>query len=1030
MRGWGIDQGLPQSSVRALAIERTGFVWGATSGGVFRFDGGEVRSLTVEDLPSFRVNRATALAAGVEGGVWVGTEDGRIFKIERGRERVSLPPIEGFPLEVDGIHEDPDGRVWALIQRGLWRWDPERARWDAIGEFWRSIHVRPFFQDPVEGLLLAGTRGGGRVVDDQIVPFPDPGTGLPDEESVTQHFRDPDGLLWRAAQSGLWVQRADQRWMRIPGVDEPIVGLAHCVISGLWALGRENAYRLDLPRRTMASDGSFERADLEIVPLPYPQAQSIVVTRDGVIVVGFAMNGFVTITPRTLRSLADLGPDELRFPHSILSDGRGGLWISRDGQGVIHLSEEALDRSGDRPLEARQWRQLPVRGARSLARDGAGNLWVGGVGLLARISPDGGVAQVSQDLVARASPRGGDPALRFPRALLAAGRDSLIVGYNDGVLLLVTEGGASVEPYPLWPQESVGDITTLARGPDGTLWVGSIGEVYRKVGAGFRALTYADGVPPGPVRALHPVEGGVWVGSYGGGARFLRRDRDVVPIPLEDGSVSGFLMGKNGSLWIFQNSGLVELSPTTVRRLEEMEPGPIDLRRFRSWDGIPEANNGSPAGAALPDGRLVLGTLGGVVVFDPTLLTPTATSPAVELVEVRTPLRRLRFPEGPLRLSRDERAIELVYSTATYRLSDPLRSRYRLNGTGPWNELGTRRTLQLAALPPGVHTVQFEVRLPDGNWRGLPDVVLDVEGRLFERGWFQALLVALVFILGVISLAHTIRIQRLRAYRFQSALEVEKAQRDREAVHREQLARVSRLALAGEMAAAMAHEVSQPVAALAQDGAVAKMLLSQKDLPPERIRPVVEAMIAQAERARGVIQGLRRFLLQEAPPVNETFDVRELLSSVEGLVRSELRNQGIRLEVTVEPGTPDGVGDWGMIQQVLMNLITNGAEAVHDVPWDRRILQIRARGVAGGLRISVADQGRGIRPEDRPSVFQPFFTTRPGGMGIGLPVARRVVLAHAGTIRVRSTWGNGSVFTITLPSSDGMRTRTPNDDRG
>lgn len=1021
MRGWSIDQGLPQGSVRQLIVEEQGFIWGATAGGLFRFDGQNVIPFTLAELPLLVSNRVTALGTARGGGVWIAGEGGSIFRVRAGREDRVLPPIYPFPHSINAVHEDSDEQIWVLTQSTLHRLVDDS--WMVIDRVPYSQVSRIFHQDSIHGLLLAGTDAGRKVVGDRVISFEGPEGGR--DGGILSYFRDPDGVLWVGTRTGLHYQRPDGLWGKVPGIEGPIFGLANCVISGLWALSTDRTFRFDLPRKRVNSDGTLIEANLEVLDLPFERAETLVVTRDGVIVVGFVDGGFVTITPRVIRSMADLGPDELRFPHSVVHDGMGGVWLSRDALGLIHVAAGAFDRRSDPPLNPEDWRRHPVHGVRSLAVDERGRLWVGRPQFLSRLAPGGMIDSVSVGPASTPDPIGERlrESGRFPRALLAVGPDSMVAGYNDGVLLLLTEDGKSIERYPLWPAAEVNDITGLAKGPDGTLWVGGRSVLFRGLGVGFQALTTADGVPSGDIRAIRPVAQGVWVGGYGGGVHFLGRDGRVTSVPLEDTSVSGFLASPDGALWIFQNSGLVSLTSETVERIESGEGGPIDVRRFRSWDGVPEANNGSPPGVVLPDGRFVLATLGGVVVFDPTLLPPPATTPGVQLASIRTPLRRIWFPEGTVRLARGERSVDLDYSLPAYRESDLVRTRYRLNGRGPWVELGARRSLQLASLLPGTQRVEVEARLPDGNWRSLPPITLKVEGGLLEMGWFQALLLGLLVFFGAVTVAHTLRIQRLQAYRFQSQLELEQAERDREAVYREELARVGRLALAGEMAAAMAHEVSQPVAALVQDGAVAKLLLSRKEVPLGQLHAVVEAMIGQGERARVVIQGLRRFLLNEETP-SGTFEITELLASLESVVRSELRDLGIRLNVEIEPDTPQAHGDRGMIQQVLINLVSNSAQALTDVPWGHREIRIRARRVGGHVRISVADRGRGIHPTDRPSVFQPFFTTHPGGMGIGLPVVRRIVLAHGGSIRLRSVVGQGTVFTITLPPSDSNQQRT------
>jgi len=1019
MRGWSIDQGLPQGTVTGLIIDAQGFVWGTTFGGLFRFDGHQVRSLRLDDLPELGTSRLTSLTVALDGGIWVGSEIGNVIRVQDGRGVEVLPRILPLSTPVRALHEDPEGGLWAQMGELVYRFDG--VRWERRGVHSPPLTSNVFFQDPVFGVVLAGAvdafGGGGEAryaTRDTLLTFNGPDSGSAGSAALS-FFRDEAGTLWVGTNRGLQYSRSDGGWGTVPGVSGPVLGLASCVISGLWALTADTIYRLDLPRAQRDAQGGYLDAAVDMIPLPYGGAKSLVVTRDGVIVVGFHETGFITITPKVVHTLTVPGVSPIRHPHSIVSDGSGGVWITSDGVDLIYLSPAALRNPGAGSPPPGSWREFGRAEGRSLALDSSGRVWVGRPNALFRYGLDGSLDSIPVASATMNRPFGLPEYERFPRAMVWMASDSLVAGYNDGGLLLLTDGGRSVERFRGWPEVEFNDISGLAVGPDGTLWVGGTGKVARRFQGEFRILTAEDGVPGGPVRALHPVRTGVWLGGYGGGVHFVSSAGGSTKIPLEDPTVSALIPDPDGSLWVFQNTGLVRLTAETVRRVEAGVPGPMDFRRFRSWDGVAEANNGSPAAALLPDGRLVLGTLGGVKIFDTTLLAPTATTPRSQLVSIETPTRRISYPQGVVRLTRDERALDLHFSLPTYRISDPIRTRYRLDGKGPWVDLGSRRVLQFASLSPGRHLIEVEARLPDGVWRPLPPVTLEVEGRLMEYAWFQQLLIGILLLLSLITAGHSLRFQRLRALRLQSRLELEIAERDRDSVHREELARVGRLALAGEMAAAMAHEVSQPVAAIVQDGAVARLLLSRSEVPIDRLRTVVEAMVQQGERARIVIQGLRRFLVDGEAP-REEVAIAEVLRSVDSAVRSELRDHGVRLSIEIEPDIPPAFADRGMIQQVLVNLVTNGAEAMRDVPWGQRELRIRARRSGFGVRISVVDYGRGIPADDLPSVFQPFFTTRKEGMGIGLPVVRRIILAHQGTIRVRTRVGQGSIFSFTLPN--------------
>jgi PAS domain S-box-containing protein len=229
-----------------------------------------------------------------------------------------------------------------------------------------------------------------------------------------------------------------------------------------------------------------------------------------------------------------------------------------------------------------------------------------------------------------------------------------------------------------------------------------------------------------------------------------------------------------------------------------------------------------------------------------------------------------------------------------------------------------------------------------------------------------------------------------------------------------ELARVSRLTTMGELTASIAHEVNQPLTAVTNNGAACLRLLANHNLEPEVLRHALEEIIADATRASAVIARIRAFI-KKRPAENKQVDVNEVIQEVLGLLAHELQQNKIRLDCQLTKVPPLVLGDRVQLQQVLLNLIMNGIEAMNTVTDRPRQLSVQSRTEPSGeVLVAVADSGIGLgREEDL--LFTPFFTTKAHGMGMGLTISRSLVEAHGGRLWAAPNDPEGAVFYVTLP---------------
>lgn len=237
---------------------------------------------------------------------------------------------------------------------------------------------------------------------------------------------------------------------------------------------------------------------------------------------------------------------------------------------------------------------------------------------------------------------------------------------------------------------------------------------------------------------------------------------------------------------------------------------------------------------------------------------------------------------------------------------------------------------------------------------------------------------------------------------------------------REEMVNVSRLSTMGEMAAAMAHELNQPLTAIANFAAASQRLLETN--PDDNLPAVLEALTDiqdQAHRAGEVIRRTRAFTHGDAE--KSTTTVATIFSQIASLARMDSKANNIRLSTDIPLDLPEVDVDPVQIQQVMLNLMRNAVDAMRNTPPDQREISICAKRTAPyEIRFEVRDHGAGVKPEDAESVFNAFFTTKSSGMGMGLAICRTIVRNHGGELRFR--YNNprnpeaGMTFFFTLPT--------------
>jgi PAS domain S-box-containing protein len=237
--------------------------------------------------------------------------------------------------------------------------------------------------------------------------------------------------------------------------------------------------------------------------------------------------------------------------------------------------------------------------------------------------------------------------------------------------------------------------------------------------------------------------------------------------------------------------------------------------------------------------------------------------------------------------------------------------------------------------------------------------------------------------------------------------------------HREELAHVTRVAMMGELTTSLAHEINQPLTAILSNAEAAQRFLSQASPDISEVRQILEDIIRDDRRANDVVRKVRALVKKEKLR-DEPLDLNEVMLVVVDLIRADSLLQGLSIATDLSPGLAMIHGDGIQLQQVILNLILNGAAAMRNSPSGQRKIIVRSAMLdSRTVKAFVTDFGTGIDENNIERLFEPFYTTKPEGLGMGLSISETIIKAHGGTMEARNNREGGATFAFTLPANQG-----------
>jgi signal transduction histidine kinase/CheY-like chemotaxis protein/streptogramin lyase len=1000
----GVGDGLPSSTIAALALDRDGFLWIGTRDGLARYDGVGYRIYrhVPGDPASLPGNSVQALYVDAGNRLWIGVESEGLAVLGPDRARFQHIDQVSQPLlksdDVWAIAGTRDGRLWfgtyggglyRLDARGHWtRYLPDASRPGSLP----ATDVPALAVDGAGALWVGTTAGLARWTGSSFETIA-PGKLASDEiDSLTA---DHDGSLWIGTSAGLEHRLADGRLERpawAAQLPDPVVMTALADREGTrWFGTRKGLVGL--------RDGKLDT--LSAYPATARSIFASLQDRDGGLWFGTQTSGLLRLPPGW-RNFAVFGRDD--GPGKLSGVPVRGMAPTRDGRvWLVGSSSSVVDRLD--PLTGRiegvldTASAIPTARLWSVAERDDGSLWLGHSRGLSRY-----------DLRTHAwrhwhVGQGAEPLLPGPVQMLALTDDGLLwlASYGGGVQARDSDGHVV---FSLAPGDGKGvdspDQEQMTVGPDGLVWLaGPKGlrrwnadseRFERLAGAPDEHVFGFAFVPPDTLwlHRMGALEAWHWNGTALSRFRSVGA-REGLPA-VESG---GMFADRSGTLWLPTARGLLRYDPLGER-----------LRMFGVRDGLPSQEFLMQPPLLLPQGLGLASSNAGVVLFDPSRIRPRGAAPRLVLdaLSFRRDARTLALPPGTSALTLGPGDRDLHVGARLLSLDDASAHRYRffLHGYDARAvEVGASGQRDFSQLPPGAYRMEITAGNADGAWSAPVSFRLRVLAPWWQRSWAVALWAG-----SALALAWLLA----RAYRARL--------RERSALQlREQQRRISDQGSEAKsrFLATLGHEIRTPMTGVL---GMAE-LLQGSDLAP-RQRGQVEAIRRAGDHLLRLVNDALdlarieagKLVLEDAP-----FDLHALLGDTAALLRPLAEAKGLAFGLQRAPGTPRALrGDAGRVRQVLFNLGSNAIKFT-----DHGEVALRSAATPAGLLLEIADTGPGLDAAQQARLFQRFEQVdsvadrRRQGSGLGLAICKELAAAMGGRIELQSQPGQGTTFRVLLP---------------
>ncbi|MEP6482822.1 MAG: ATP-binding protein [Rudaea sp.] len=1016
-RKFGVADGMPSSSVHALAEDRAGFIWIATVDGLARYDGTGFRIFRHDtaDANSIGGNDVTTIFIDRDDRIWCGLESHGLDVLDESRSAFRHfvnDPADPRSLVADdvwSIGQDNDGSLWlGSGGSGLdrLRWEGSRATFEHTTH--DESNPRSIGSDKIVAVYAASNGDMWFGTDFGLDVYRNGGYEHVDFSAIrtdrgrlnVRKLAQRDGVMWAATNRGLVTIDSALKVTLVAGSElthQAVFAFAHDA-AGEWWIGTQHG----LNRRDTAGN----------------------------------ITGFVSseTLPGTIGG--NLIPD-------VLSDHEGNVWIASDDGGLMQLSATWRNFSLFRH-DAGDAHSLSANRAQGLSVDARGGVWA--------VNLDGGIDRLDPKtgFVERYADRLAAPVSKGLFAATQDTRGKLWLGHAAGARIydLDKRTFRDLNVHPDNADALGGGVTGFSETPD-AMWATTNGRGLHRIDAESLRIHRFDADDAG-LRSddinrigVDPL-GALLVAGAAGLDRYDTATNTFSPLPgIPDGAVVEFSFARDGSLWVLEDGALEHFCAppkcasdtyTSLARyaaadgwqtatftgmqvdamgnvwvsgprgLWRYDPEHKRLRTFGAQDGLISAEFNDAALVQRNDGTIFGATLAGIVGFDPSRVQENTLAPklVVDRVSVTRDGQPVSLdPKHPVELTWRDRNLSFVARALSY--ANPSGNRYQWqleNFDSDWVDSGNRGEREFSQLPPGEYRLRLRAANASGTWSAPIDAIaLNQASPPWATRWAFALYALALFIMAwLIIRAYRYRIERRHAY--------ELSQQQRQFAERANAAKTDFLATMG-------HEIRTPMTGVL--GMTELLLRTPLDMSQRGFAEAIQKSGRVLLRLVNDSLDLARIDAGKFELDEQDFDLHELMRDIESLERPIAEAKGLAFAAPIHSDAPRFVrGDAVRVQQIVLNLVNNAIKFS-----ERGTVTLELVRASDGIQFRISDTGPGISKSTRQRLFQRFAQAdgpqRRVGSGLGLAICRELVGHMGGQIELDSTLGAGSTFRVTLP---------------
>jgi len=989
---WGFKEGAPENVV-ALAQSSDGFLWLGTPTGLFRFDGTRFELFHSRFGDSLLSTNVSALFGPPSGGLWIAYTFGGFSFLKDGRVTNYGGEIASATGTVWNFAQSLEGTVWATGNSGLWRFDGSHwqhagvessleagpiseARFDQHGTLWALQGVRSSTL-PAKLLYLRPGSSSFQTAESDI--------------SVDGFTLDADGKVVTSPENRTFHDDSVDRSHEYPVLRKDSAQIIDRTKS-VWIVPKlPGIIRVPAGGRLSEALNNVSPSNSETFNVnPFNTAN--LVDREGNIWFGDpkGLHRFF-YSPLTGQVLPKRAFDFHFF--TVTADAGGAVWIVA-GDVAKPSSIYRVDEDGVKLRKAPGLISALIGFAyrspdTTVWLGGEAGLWHLAGGDWRRVELPMGMSDKSHFLQTITQDRKGGMWVSFGRHglyRLADGAWTAYGGHDDlpktGVVIEFTDSLGRV-----WFGYTKNTLAMLD------------GEQVRVFGSN-------DGLRIGNITAVYGRGSEIWIGGDFGLQQFDHGRFHAIRAADEEWlrGISGIVETANGDLWLNGLGGVSHIHRSELSEALRNSTYQVKGEHFGRREGVPgTAFYLRPLNTAVEgsDGRLWFTGSAGVAWLDPVRSEDKSPPPPITLQSVSADEKNYPLASA-LTFPAHTASVQINYAAVS--LSDPetIRFRYKLQETDKgWHEVSAAGPVSYRNLAPGLYHFTVNSSDTDGAWS---DAVATMEFTIlpafYQTSWFITLCVV-----SAIALMYMLYMFRLRQLARQYGMRERLLQLEAELAH------VNRVSMLGVMAASLAHEIKQPIAAAITSANSCIEWLAHEPPNLDRARAAASRIDKYGNRAAEIIDHIRSFY-KKSPPQRELVDVNGIVQEILILLQDEACRCSVVMGTDLSAELPEIKVDRVQLQQVFMNLMLNAIEAMKDSGGG---LMVKSQLQDCQLRFSVSDNGVGLPAEKVDQIFSAFFTTKPQGSGMGLAISRSIVESHGGQLWATANDGRGATFHFTLP---------------